>query len=162
MVFVDCLSSRSPGQATYGARSACAKRAAYPDPPPRSPSPRIPRCPGGLVTVTTFFRDIQRRRCGSTSAQAQHRRLWRSRTPNARSLSHSPSSPPPSFTQSPFPPRSLVRDGQTSPHRPRLVVSFSTCAPLSPSPHANSFVIGTARHIIYRRLRLLPVGAPAE
>ena len=42
------------------------------------------------------------------------------------------------------PPRSVVRDGQTSPHRPRLVVSRSTCPPLSPSPHANSFIIGTA------------------
>jgi hypothetical protein len=61
--------------------------------------------------------------------------VWRShgRTPNARSLSRSPSSPPP-FTRSPFPPRSLVRDGQTSPHRPRLVVSRSTCPPLSPLP----------------------------
>jgi hypothetical protein len=36
------------------------------------------------------------------------------------------------------------RDGQTSPHRPRLVVSHSACPPLSPSPHENSFVIGTA------------------
>ena len=51
---------------------------------------------------------------------------------------------PPSFTQYPSPPHSLVRDGQTSPLRPRLVVSYSTCPPLSPSPHANSFVIGTA------------------
>ena len=41
-------------------------------------------------------------------------------------------------------PRSLVRDGQTSPHRLRLVVSRSTCPPLSPSPHSNSFIIGTA------------------
>jgi len=49
-----------------------------------------------------------------------------------------------SFTQSPFPPRSLVREGQTSPHRPRLVVSHSTCPPLSPSPHANSVMLGTA------------------
>jgi hypothetical protein len=48
------------------------------------------------------------------------------------------------FTQSPFPPRSLVRDGQTSPHRPRFVVSHSTCPPLPPFPHANSFVMGTA------------------
>jgi len=39
-----------------------------------------------------------------------------------------------SLTQSPSPPRSLVRDGQTSPHRSRLVVSRSTCPPLSPSP----------------------------
>jgi len=50
----------------------------------------------------------------------------------------------PSFTQSPSPPRSLVRDGQTSPHRPRLVVSRSTCPPISPPPHANSFVLGPA------------------
>jgi len=62
----------------------------------------------------------------------------------ARSLSRSRSPPPPSFTQYPSPPRSLKRDGQTSPHRPRLVVSRSTCPPLSPSPHANSFIIGTA------------------
>jgi hypothetical protein len=48
--------------------------------------------------------------------------------------SRSPSSPPPSFTHYPSPPRSLVRDGQTSPHRPRLVVSRSTCPPLSPPP----------------------------
>jgi hypothetical protein len=34
--------------------------------------------------------------------------------------------------------------GQTSPLRPRLVVSRSTCPPLSPSPHVNSFVLGTA------------------
>ena len=31
-------------------------------------------------------------------------------------------------------PRSLVRDGQTHPHRPRLVVSHSTCPPLSSFP----------------------------
>ena len=68
--------------------------------------------------------------------------LWHSSNPNARSLSHSPSPPPPSFTQSPSPPRSLMRDGQTSPHRPRLVVSRSTSS--TPSPHANSFIIGTA------------------
>ena len=37
----------------------------------------------------------------------------------------------------------FVRDGQTSSHWPRLVVSRSTCPPLSPPP-ANSFVIGTA------------------
>jgi hypothetical protein len=45
--------------------------------------------------------------------------------PNARSLSRSPSSPPPPFTQSPFPPtpRSLEREGQTSLQKPRLVVS---------------------------------------
>jgi hypothetical protein len=42
------------------------------------------------------------------------------------------------------PPRSLVCDGQTGPHRPRLVVSRSTCPPLSPSPHAISFIVGPA------------------
>ena len=72
------------------------------------------------------------------------RGLWHSSSPSAHTLLRSPSSPPHSFTQSPFPPRSLVRDGQTSPHSPRLVVSHSTCLPLSPSPHANSFIIGTA------------------
>ena len=80
----------------------------------------------------------------SVEGQPQCPGLWHSSNPNAHSLSHSPSAPPPSFTQSPYPPRSLVRDGQTSPHRPRLVVSRSTRPPLSPSPHANSFVIGTA------------------
>jgi hypothetical protein len=39
---------------------------------------------------------------------------------------------PSSFTQYPSPPRSLVRDEQTSPHGPRLVVSRSTCPPLFP------------------------------
>ena len=90
----------------------------------------------------------QSRTCGSQSGgvqdQPQYSRLWRSRTPNARSLSRSPSSPPPFFTPSPYPQRSLVRDGQTRQHRPWLVVSRRTCPPLSPSPHANSFVIGTA------------------
>ena len=43
-----------------------------------------------------------------------------------------------------FPPRSLVCGGQPSPHKPRLVVSHSTCPPLSSSPHAHSFVLGTA------------------
>ncbi len=45
----------------------------------------------------------------------------------------SPSRHPP-FTQYPFPSRSLVRDGHTSPHMPRLVVPHSTCPSLSPSP----------------------------
>ena len=90
----------------------------------------------------------QSRTRGSQSSgvedQPQCRGLCHSRRPSARSLSRSPSPPPPSFTQSPSPPRSLMRDGQTSPHSPRLVVSRSTCPPLSPSPHANSFIIVTA------------------
>jgi hypothetical protein len=81
---------------------------------------------------------------GGVTDQPQCRGLWHSSRPSARSFTRSPSSPPSSFTQSPFPPRSIVRDWQTSPHRPRLVVSQSRCPPLSPSPHANSFVIGTA------------------
>jgi hypothetical protein len=39
------------------------------------------------------------------------------------------------------PPSSLVCGGQPSPHKPRLVVSHSTCPPLSSSPHAHSFVL---------------------
>jgi hypothetical protein len=50
----------------------------------------------------------------------------------------------PPFTHYPFPPRCLVCGGQPSPHKPRLVVSHSTCPPLSSSPHAHSFVIGPA------------------
>ena len=71
---------------------------------------------------------------GGITDQPQCRGLWHSNSPSARSLSRSPSPSPPSFTQSPSPQRSLVRDGQTSPLRPRLVVSGSTCPLLSPSP----------------------------
>jgi hypothetical protein len=35
-----------------------------------------------------------------------------------------------------------VRDGQTSPHSPWIVISRNTCPPLSPSPHATS-ILGT-------------------
>jgi hypothetical protein len=56
----------------------------------------------------------------------------------------SPSSRHPPFTQHPFPLRSLVCGGQPSPHKPRIVVSHITCPPLSSSPHAQSFVLGTA------------------
>ena len=47
-----------------------------------------------------------------------------------------------------------MRDEQTHPHRPRLVVSHSTCPPLSSSPHAHSFLIGPAviKHTQYRLL----------
>ena len=56
----------------------------------------------------------------------------------------SPASRYPPLTHYPFSPRSLVCGGQTSPHKPRLVVSHSTCPPLSSSPHTHSFVLGTA------------------
>jgi hypothetical protein len=70
-------------------------------------------------------------------------RVWdwiHSHTPRTRS----PSSRHPPFTHYPFPLRSLVCGGQPSPHKPRLVLSHSTCPPLSSSPHAHSFVLGTA------------------
>ena len=35
-----------------------------------------------------------------------------------------------------------MRDGQTSPHSPWIVISRNTCPPLSPSPHATS-ILGT-------------------
>jgi hypothetical protein len=57
---------------------------------------------------------------------------------------HSPSSRHPPFTHYPFPLPSLVCAGQPSPHKPSLVLSHSTCPPLSSSPHAHSFVLGTA------------------
>ena len=66
--------------------------------------------------------------------QPQYPRLSCSRTLPARSLSRSPSSSPSPFTQYPSSPRSLVRDGQTSSHWPRLVVSRSTCPHFPPKP----------------------------
>ncbi len=80
----------------------------------------------------------------SGSVEDQPQCPWHSSNPNARSLSHSPSAPPPSFTQSTYPPRSLVRVG-------RLVHtglgSSSLVAHIlhyPPPPHANSFVLGPA------------------
>ena len=46
--------------------------------------------------------------------------MCRHRRPSARSFTRPHSSPPPSFTQSPFSLRSLVRDGQTGPERRRF------------------------------------------
>ena len=40
--------SKSPGQAPYGALNRRVKKGGLPGTPPHSPSPRIPRCPGGL------------------------------------------------------------------------------------------------------------------
>ena len=42
---------------------------------------------------------------GGVMDQPQCRGLWHSSSPSARSFTRSPSSPPPSFTQYPFPPR---------------------------------------------------------
>jgi hypothetical protein len=48
--------------------------------------------------------------------------------------SRTPLLPPLLLTQSPYSPRSLLRDGQTSPHRPRLVLSRCTCPPTARPP----------------------------
>jgi hypothetical protein len=88
----------------------------------------------GILPVAEEQSRTRSGQSGGITDQPQCRGLWRSSSPSARSLLRSPSSPPPSFTQSPSPPRSPVRDGHTSPHRPRLVVSRSTCPPLSFSP----------------------------
>jgi hypothetical protein len=69
--------------------------------------------------------------------------VWDGIHSHASLRTRSPSSHHPPFTHYSFPPRSLVCGGQPSPHKPRLVVSHSTCPPLSSSPHAHSFVLGT-------------------
>ena len=93
---------------------------------------------------------------GGIVDQPQCRGLWHSSSPSARSLSRSPSSPPPSFTKSPSPPRSLVRHGQTSPHRPRLVVSRSTCPPLFPPHPREHLCIGTAVINTHSNINIFP------
>jgi hypothetical protein len=100
---------------------------------------QVPCLPRGILSRPEKQSRTRGGQSGGVADQSQYRRLWYRRTPSARSFSRSPSAPP--FTQYPFPPRSLVRDGQTSRHKPRLVVSHSTCPP---PPHANSFVIGPA------------------
>ena len=55
-----------------------------------------------------------------------------------------------------------VRDEQTHPHRPRLVVSHSTCPPLSSPPHANSFVIGPAVIKHTHRVSIYSIPYPAK
>ena len=73
----------------------------------------------------------------------------------------SPSSRHPPFTHYPFSLCSLVCGGQPSPHKPRLVVSHSTCPPLSSSPHAHSFVLGTAvinKHLALRKCVFITAG----
>jgi len=62
----------------------------------------------------------------SIAGQPQCPRLCHNSNPNARSLSHSPSASPPSFTQSPYPPCSLVRDA----HNGSEHGSVTTCVPV--------------------------------
>jgi len=83
---------------------------------------------------------------GGDADQSQHRRVWRCRSSCPLLLARpSPPRQPP-CSQRPRPPRrSIVRGGLTRTHQPRLVVSFSTCPPLSLSPSpAHSFFIGPA------------------
>jgi hypothetical protein len=99
-------------------------------------------CPSHVPSESRSFRDS----ASSVFCQQLDSRVWvwdwiHSHTPPR---TRSPSSRHPPFTHYPFPPRSLVCGGQASPHMPRLVVSHSTCPPLSSSPHAHSFVLGTA------------------
>ncbi len=54
--------------------------------------------------------------------------------PRAQLCNRSCSNKTHTHTYTHFPSRSPVRDGQTSPHKPRLVVPHSTCPSLSPSP----------------------------
>ena len=86
----------------------------------------------GLWTLECFFsryviiRKAQRR---------IHEDLWPGRSirqhPKDKRTSPRSEVVPP-FTQYPFPSRSLVPDGQTSPHMSRLVVLYITCPSLSP------------------------------
>jgi len=105
------------------------------------PNGRVQFQARGVPSVTQEQGRPSSLQSGGVEDQPQYPGLWHSHSPSARSFSRSPSPAPPSFTQYPSPPRSLVRDGQTRPLRPRLVISRP---PLSPSPQANSFVIGTA------------------
>jgi len=103
--------------------------------PPRSSSPHA----HSFVLGTAVINNNKVNRTGSLQSggvedQPQYPGLRHSASPSARSFSRSPSPLPHSFTQYPSPPSSLVRDGQTSPHRPRLVVSRSTCPPPPPPP----------------------------
>ena len=81
------------------------------------------------------------------------------KVPGSSRVPHSPSAPPPSFTQSPYPPRSLVRDKQTHPHKAanRLVcfshacVACVRCLSLAPShtllPHTTNQIIRTSDNV---------------
>jgi len=88
----------------------------------------------GILPVAEEQSRTRGSQSGGVEDQPQCPVLWHSSSPSARSLSRSPSPSPPSFTQPPSPPRSLVCNRQSSAHKPRLVVSRSTCPPLPPAP----------------------------
>jgi hypothetical protein len=97
---------------------------------------QVPFSPRGLVSRTEEQSRTRGSQSGGIEDQPEYRRMWsvwRCRTPCVRSFSRSPSRHPP-LPQYPFPPRSLVRGGLTSPHKSRIVVSHSACPQLSFSP----------------------------
>jgi hypothetical protein len=49
--------------------------------------------------------------------------------------------------------RQVVRDGQPSPHRPRLVVSRSTCPPISSPPPRKQLLGPTVTHTLRQQIR---------
>jgi hypothetical protein len=119
----------------------------------RCPAPKPQRRPARLPRRTVFFNCIcrcRRMRAQRTPIEATPLSATSAELGSCLGLglglgshfsSHAPSCSPlppssrhPPFTQYPFPSRSLVRDGQTSPHMPQLVVPHSTCPSLSPSP----------------------------
>jgi len=77
---------------------------------------------------------------GGNADQSQHRRMWRCRSSCPLILAR-PSPPCQNSCSQPPPPprRSLVRGGLTRTHRPRLVVSLSTCPPFSLSPPLTAY-----------------------
>ena len=97
---------------------------------------QVPFSPRGLVSRTEEQSRTRGSQSGGIEDLPEYRRMWsvwRCRTPCVRSFSRSPSRHPP-LPQYPFPPRSLVRGGLTSPHKSRIVVSHSACPQLSFSP----------------------------
>jgi hypothetical protein len=67
---VECLFVRSPGHAPHGAKSACAKRAAYPDPPPVVP----PNHPESLAVLfcSTYYQAVRVGVCGGVCLLLQY------------------------------------------------------------------------------------------
>ncbi len=147
--------------AAEGARAALMQRAAAPSPIDlllaHSSMPYLPPPQNRLAQAWERSGMLRKVQEGLVSGRFTGSAPWNSACPNPSfsdicgawvwvwvwDWGHTPPRPPP-FTQYPSPSRSLVRDGQTSPHKPRLVVPHSTCPSLSPSPPAHSFIIGPA------------------
>ena len=131
------------GEEERGGRDTTSRRTSTRAASERRPPPTTRHAPPPRTSTSPLPRDKTQSTAHTSTNEHPHcREHWVCVV--APPMHAPPSSPPPSFTQSPSLPRSLVRDGQTSPHRLRLVVSRGKCPLLSPSSHANSFVIGTA------------------